>query len=259
MALAEWRRFKEALTEYARQSTFEARMSRLETICREIPGVLPNRPLDAPPEPQTQAWYAEAILFGINAARHQVAKGDAAYAAVEALSIGALATEAARLDWSDIRGWLELVDSEAKDRALIARVMLTVAFAGQICREYPEKNYGLDMEIEFHDQSRRPSGRKVYLQLKSGDSHLRPRKSDGREIFRIRRRDHAEYWMKQVFPVFVVLANSRGEARWMEVRDHLRDLTRLTGEIPKSIAFSGERFTKESVLAWRGKLLNAEI
>jgi hypothetical protein len=51
--------------------------------------------------------------------------GDAAYAAVEALRIGALASEAARLDWSELRSWLELVDSEAKDRALVARVMLT--------------------------------------------------------------------------------------------------------------------------------------
>ncbi len=256
MGPAEWRRFKEAMKEYALQSTFEARIGRLETICHKVPGVLPERPLDSPPETHSQAWYAESILFGISAARHQISKGDAAWAAVEALNIGALATEAASLNWSDIRGWLPLIDNEAQTTALVARGHLIAAFAGQVCREYPEKNYGLDMEIEFCDEDRRPTGSKVYLQLKSGDSHLEKRK-DGREVFKIDKPHHAEYWMNQRFPVFLVHASSRGETRWMEIRDLLRAQSSL--EVPKSIVFSGEPFTRESVLGWRGKLMGEEL
>jgi hypothetical protein len=60
-----------------------------------------------------------------------------------------------------------------------------VALAGQICREKTVSDHGIDMEIEFKDDNHEATGEMVLLQLKSGDSHLRQRKSDGAEIFTI--------------------------------------------------------------------------
>ena len=70
------------------------------------------------------------------------------------------------------------------------------------------------------------TGRKLYLQLKSGDSHLHERKSDGAEIFTIKNERHVRYWMDQAFPVLLVIRNSDGQVRWMEVRDWLKRATR---------------------------------
>src|ERR1043166_9098259 len=114
-----------------------------------------------------------------------------------------------------------VLDSESKERALVGEVISTVALAGQICREFNVSDHGIDMEIEFKSNSGMATGRKVYLQLKSGDSYLTKRKSDGAEIFKIDKVRHAEYWKEQAFPVLLVIRNSQGEIRWMEVRDYL--------------------------------------
>ena len=51
---------------------------------------------------------------------------------------------------------------------------------------------------------------------------LHSRDGDGAEIFTLKKQRHAEYWMAQAFPVLLVLRNSEGEVRWMEVRDWLK-------------------------------------
>ena len=53
-----------------------------------------------------------------------------------------------------------------------------VAEAGQIYRCYTNSDHGIDGEIEFTDDAHEATGAKLYLQLKSGDSYLRERKSD---------------------------------------------------------------------------------
>lgn len=148
-----------------------------------------------------------------------------------------------------------VLDNESKDRALVGDVISTVALAGQIIEEYSAKRYGLDMEIEFKDDDGKPTAEKLYLQLKSGDSHLRKRQGDGAEIFQIHHQDHAAYWMSQAYPVFLVIANSKGEVRWMEIRDYLK---RESGDGKKSlkqIVFKGERFDVMSVRNWRDRAL----
>ena len=40
---------------------------------------------------------------------------------------------------------------------------------------YNVSDHGIDMEIEFKDDAGEATGRKLYLQLKSGDSHLHER------------------------------------------------------------------------------------
>lgn len=259
MGLVEWNRFIEAMQEYALRSTFEARVGQLEAICRNIPGICPNRDPGVPPEPESREWYAEAILFAIRAARHFIERGDAAWASAEALSIGALATEAARLNWPEIRGWRELVDNESKEGALVGTVIQAISFSGQIYHPCRDKRFALDMEIEFKGNDGIPTGKKVCLQLKSGDSHLRPRKRDGREVFNIPHEDHARYWMEYPCPVFLVVANSKGAVRWMEVRDYLLSAKRKNGRLPKSIVFDGKRFSQDSILEWRRRVLGREV
>jgi hypothetical protein len=113
------------------------------------------------------------------------------------------------------------------------------------------------MEIEFTDDEHMATGAKIYLQLKSGDSYTQKRKKDGLEIFLIKKQRHAHYWMAQAFPVFLVIRNSEGEIRWMEVRDWLKSVSDNGKKMIRRIVFQGERFDVMSVRHWREKVLAA--
>jgi small GTP-binding protein len=94
-----------------------------------------------------------------------------------------------------------VLDNESKERSLVGDVISTVTLAGQISREFSVSDHGIDMEIEFKSDTGEATGRKVYLQLKSGDLHLSKLKRDGAEIFTIKDARHARYWMAQArFP-----------------------------------------------------------
>jgi len=149
------------------------------------------------------------------------------------------------------------LDSESKERALVGDVISTVALAGQLSREFSVSDHGIDMEIEFKSDKGEATGRKLYLQLKSGDSFLRQRKSDGVEVFRIKDERHVRYWMSQEFPVLLVIRNSEGEIRWMEVRDYLKRESDDGRKLVKQIAFDGQRFDVMSVRRWRDEALRS--
>ena len=80
------------------------------------------------------------------------------------------------------------LSNQSKERSLVGEVVSTVALADQISREFNVSDEGIDMEIECTDDAHEATGAKLYLQLKSGDSYLRERKSDGAESFTIIRR-----------------------------------------------------------------------
>jgi hypothetical protein len=147
------------------------------------------------------------------------------------------------------------LDNESKDRALVGEVISTVALAGQLSREFNVSDHGIDMEIEFKSDAGEATGRKVYLQLKSGDSYLRQRKRRGVDVFTIKDERHARYWMVQAFPVLLVIRNSEGEIHWMEVRDWLRRESDNGNEPVRQIVFEGERFDVMSVRRWRDRAL----
>jgi small GTP-binding protein len=151
------------------------------------------------------------------------------------------------------------LDNESKERALVGEVISTVALAAQISREHNVSDHGIDMEIEFKDDAQKATGAKLYLQLKSGDSYTRTRKHDGTEVFRITDERHASYWMAQAFPVLLVIRNSEGEVRWMEVRDWLKRETNNGQKLVKNIVFDGERFDVMSVRRWREKILSRQF
>ena len=148
-----------------------------------------------------------------------------------------------------------ILDNADKERTLVGEVISTVSLAGQICRELIVSDNGIDMEIEFKSNAGKATGRKVYLQLKSGDSFLKKRKSDGAEIFKIEKARHADYWREQSFPVLLVIRTSDGEARWMEIRDYLKRESDNGKKPVKQIVFAGERFDVMSVRRWREKAL----
>ncbi|HET6919513.1 MAG TPA: DUF4365 domain-containing protein, partial [Jiangellaceae bacterium] len=58
----------------------------------------------------------------------------------------------------------------------------------QNAREIVVSDWGLDMEVEFKDDNHQPTGRRVWLQLNSGDSHLRHRRRDDTHQFRLNER-----------------------------------------------------------------------
>lgn len=148
-----------------------------------------------------------------------------------------------------------VLDNESKERALIGELISTVALAGQLSREFSVSDKGLDMEIEFNGDAGDATGQRLYLQLKSGDSQLTIRKRDGAEVFQIKDQRHVSYWMNQAFPVLLVVRNSAGEVRWMEVRDWLREATDNGKKKVTQIVFEGERFDVMSVRRWRDRLL----
>jgi uncharacterized CHY-type Zn-finger protein len=158
-----------------------------------------------------------------------------------------------------VRKEAELVDlaksNACKERALVGEVISAVALAGQICRELTVSDKGIDMEIEFNDDAGNATGKKLYLQLKSGDSHLKPRQRDDAEVFAIKEPRHVQYWMEQAFPVLLVVRNSAGQVRWMEIREWLRDATDNGKKPVTQIVFDGERFDVMSIRRWRDRVL----
>lgn len=144
-----------------------------------------------------------------------------------------------------------VLDDESKERALVGEVISTVALAGPISREFNVSDHGIDMEVEFKLDGGEAFGKKVYLQLKSGDSYLKKRKSDGSEVFAVKNERHIQYWMAQAFPVLLVIRNSKGEISWMEIRDSLTFLT-VNQNVPvRHLVFDGVRFDVMSVRRWR--------
>jgi hypothetical protein len=130
-----------------------------------------------------------------------------------------------------------------------------VALSGQPRWEFNVSDRGIDMEIEFKPDAGDATGRRLYLQLKSGDSYLRKRHGDGAEVFTIKDERLARYWMEQAFPVLLVIRNSDGQVRWMEVRKWLRRESDNGKKAVKQIVFKSERFNVMSVRRWRDTVL----
>jgi DNA-directed RNA polymerase subunit RPC12/RpoP len=148
-----------------------------------------------------------------------------------------------------------VLDSESRERLLVGEALAMASRAGQIARELTVADHGIDMEIEFRDDAGAATGRKLYLQLKSGDSHLRARKRDESRVFRIAKPRHADYWADQAFPVMLVVRDSEGAIEWMEIGETLRT-RRATGEWPAhEIVFDSERFDIMSIRRWRDRQL----
>ncbi|CAN7761319.1 DUF4365 domain-containing protein [Cupriavidus necator] len=146
------------------------------------------------------------------------------------------------------------LDNESKDRLLVGEMTSAFALANQISREKSVSDHGIDMEVEFKHDDGTASGKMLFLQLKSGDSYTRETK-DGKEIFTIKKERHAKYWAEQIAPVMLVIRNSSGEIRWMEIRKYLND-RKKDNKFVNKIEFSGEPLDSQSIMKWRNTILN---
>ena len=143
------------------------------------------------------------------------------------------------------------LDNESRELILVGHTFVTVGEAGHIFRPIANSDHGIDGEIEFKNDEGNASGRRVYLQLKHGNSYLYDRKRDQKEIFTIKNPRHAEYWQAHEYPVMLVIRTSNGRIRWMDVSEYLRD----HGPETKQIVFDGEPFTADSVRKMRKQRL----
>ena len=78
------------------------------------------------------------------------------------------------------------LDTQALEQILIGHMMAIAGEANQIFRPVTMFDHGIDGEVEFKDNDGKASGKKIYVQLKSGNSYLRTREGDGSEVFDVR-------------------------------------------------------------------------
>jgi len=146
------------------------------------------------------------------------------------------------------------IDNESRELILVGHAFSITGEAGQIYRGYTNSDHGIDGEIEFKDDKGRATGKRLYLQLKSGDSYLTHRQRDGAEVFQIKNPRWADYWQQQAYPVMLVIRTSDGEIRWMDVSAWLKRNT-AGGKKVAQILFEGEPFNALSVRRWRDRVL----
>ena len=147
------------------------------------------------------------------------------------------------------------LDTQALEQILIGHIMAIVGEANQIFRPVTMFDYGIDGEVEFKDNDGKASGNKIYVQLKSGHSYLRTRKSDGREVFDVTNDRHLDYWINQPVVVYLVIRQKEemsGEEviRWMNVTSYLKNRKEKQS---RQIIFSGEKLDMKAVYRVRDK------
>ena len=147
-----------------------------------------------------------------------------------------------------------ILDNESLELILVGHAYSIVAEAGQIYRGYTNSDHGIDGEIEFKDDQGRASGKRLYLQLKSGDSYLKKRRGDGAEVYQVKKPRWADYWQQQAYAVMLVIRTSDDKIRWMDVSAYLKRES-AGGKAVRQIVFEGEPFDVMSVRRWREKIL----
>jgi WD40 repeat protein/DNA-directed RNA polymerase subunit RPC12/RpoP len=130
------------------------------------------------------------------------------------------------------------LDTQALEQILIGHMMAICGEANQIFRELTKFDYGIDGEVEFKDNDGKASGKKIYVQLKSGASYLRTRKSDEQEIFDVSKPRHLDYWVSQPVDVYLVIRDAEETIRWMNVTRYLKQ---RPDKQSRQIVFSGEK------------------
>lgn len=146
---------------------------------------------------------------------------------------------------------MRALDAQALEQILIGHMMATCGEANQVYRPVSMFDYGIDGEVEFRDNDGQLSGKKIYVQLKSGNSYLRTRRSDGREVFDVKNDRHLEYWISQPVDVYLVARHTDKRTneetiRWMNVTRYLKD---RKDKKSRQIIFDGEPLTMKAV--WR--------
>lgn len=145
------------------------------------------------------------------------------------------------------------LDAQALEQILIGHMMAICGEANQIFRPVTMFDHGIDGEVEFKNNNGQASGKKIYVQLKSGNSYLRTRIRDGREVFDVKDPRHLDYWRSQPVDVYLVIRQTdelRGDAtiRWMNLTRYLQQRKNKTS---RQIVFTGEALDAPAI--WRAR------
>jgi GTPase SAR1 family protein/DNA-directed RNA polymerase subunit RPC12/RpoP len=145
------------------------------------------------------------------------------------------------------------IDTQALEQILIGHMMAIAGEANQIFRPVTMFDHGIDGEVEFKDNDGKASGKRIYIQLKSGNSYLRTRKGDGSEVFDVTNDRHLEYWISQPVDVYLVIRqkdemSGDGTIRWMNVTRYLKN---RKDKKSRQILFVGEKLDMEAV--WKAR------
>lgn len=141
------------------------------------------------------------------------------------------------------------LDTQALEQILIGHMMAIAGEANQIFRPVTMFDHGIDGEVEFKDNDGKASGKRIYIQLKSGNSYLRTRKRDGSEVFDVKDDRHLDYWISQPVDVYLVIRQTddlsgQQVIRWMNVTRYLKA---RTDKQSRQIIFTGEKLDMEAV------------
>jgi hypothetical protein len=107
----------------------------------------------------------------------------------------------------------------------------------------------LDGEVEFKDNDGKASGKRSYIQFKSGKSCLRTRNGDGSEVCDMKDDCHLKYRVSQPVDVHLVIRQTdelsgQQVIRWMIVT---RYVTNRKDRKNRQIFFAGEKLDTEAV------------
>jgi len=127
-----------------------------------------------------------------------------------------------------------------------------MAIAGEANQIFPSvamSDHGIDGEVEFKDDDGKASGKRIYIQLKSGNSYLRTRKGDGSEVFDVSNERHLEYWISLPADVYLVIRQTdeltgQQVIRWMNVTRYLKA---RKDKKSRQIVFAGAKLDMEAV------------
>lgn len=152
------------------------------------------------------------------------------------------------------------LDTQALEQILIGHMMAVTGEANQIFRPVTMFDHGIDGEVEFKDDNGKASGKRVYIQLKSGNSYLRKRKRDGSEVFDVKDERHLEYWVSQPVDVYLVIRQTDEMTReqfirWMNVTAYLKARRNKTS---KQIVFEGEKLDVNAIWSVRDRFFPAK-
>ncbi|MCC6697609.1 MAG: DUF4365 domain-containing protein [Candidatus Hydrogenedentes bacterium] len=139
------------------------------------------------------------------------------------------------------------------EQSMLAFMFDVCSRGGQIFRPTQFFDFGIDGEIEWVTSEGVITGKRIYVQLKSGPSHLRQH-GDNSEVFGIRNQRHVQYWRDQDSDVYLVVrSNSYGAVRWMNITKALKACASTVVE------FTGEELDVRSLLKTRDKCLGQDL
>ena len=152
------------------------------------------------------------------------------------------------------------IDKESTELILVGHAYSIAAEAGQVYRGFARSDHGIDGEIEFKDNEGRLTGKKLFLQLKTGDTYGPQLRGNHTISFPIKNAAWLESCQRSAHPVMLVVRMPGGKIWWMDLTEFLKLEGDGSTKAIQQIDFAGERLDVMSVRRWRDRILaNTDI